>query len=57
MSIEREIEQQTIAIRELVDAIQLMTVTNQRILDALIDIAMGDDPDQQPLRDMDGNPV
>lgn len=57
MSIENEIRIQTQAIQELTEAIHAMTVTNQKVLDVLIEVMAGDDPDSQPMRDMEGNPV
>lgn len=57
MSIEREIEQLTNSVQSLVDQMALQNEVNQRILEVLIDVMAGDDPDNQPLRDMDGNPV
>lgn len=57
MSIENEIRIQTQAIQELTEALQAMTVTNQKILDVLIDVMASDDPDNQPMRDMEGNPI
>lgn len=57
IEIERAIERQTKAMIELADAIQAMTVTNQKILNVLIDVMAGDDPDTAPRVDLDGNPV
>jgi hypothetical protein len=57
IEIERAIERQTQALIELTDAINTMTVTNQKVLMLLLEIVGGDDPDQQPQVDMEGNPV
>lgn len=57
MSIEREIEQLTNAVQSLVDQIAAQNELNQRILEVLIEVAVPEDPDNQPLRDMEGNPV
>lgn len=57
MSIENEIRLLTEAIQGQTDAIAALVQMNQRILEVLIDVMAGDDPDNQPLRDMDGNPV
>ena len=49
-------ERQAEATEALAAAIDRMTVTNQQILEALITVVMQDeDPDAQPMRDMDGN--
>lgn len=57
MSIEREIGQLTNAVQSLVDQMAAQNELNQRILEVLIEVAVPDDPDNQPLRDMEGNPV
>lgn len=57
IEIERAVERQTQALIELTDAINTMTVTNQKVLMLLLEIVGGDDPDQQPQVDMEGNPV
>lgn len=57
IEIERAIDRQTQALVALTDAIQVMTVTNQKMLDVLIDVIASDDPDNQPMRDMEGNPI
>lgn len=57
IEIERAISRQTEAVQDLTAAILQMVETNQKILEVLIDVMAGDDPDNQPLRDMDGNPV
>lgn len=57
IEIERAVERQTQALIELTDAINTMTVTNQKVLMVLLEIVGGDDPDQQPQLDMEGNPV
>lgn len=57
MSIENELRLLTEAIQQQVEAINAMTQTNQQILNVLIDVMAGDNPDNQPLRDMEGNPV
>lgn len=55
--IERAVSRQAEAMEALTQALYQMTETNQRILEVLIDVMAGDDPDNQPLRDMEGNPV
>lgn len=57
MSIENELRLLTEAIQQQVEAINTMTQVNQQILEVLIEVAVPDDPDSQPLRDMEGNPV
>lgn len=57
MSIENELRLLTEAIQQQVEAINTMTQVNQQILEVLIDVMVPDDPDNQPLRDMEGNPV
>lgn len=57
MSIENEIRLLTEAIQQQVEAMNALVQMNQKILEVLIDVMAGDDPDNQPLRDMDGNPV
>lgn len=55
--IERAVSRQAEAMEALTQALHQMAETNQRILEVLIDVMAGDDPDNQPLRDMEGNPV
>lgn len=55
--IEQSLSRMASAMEGLTDAIQAMTVTNQKMLDVLIDVIAGDDPDNQPMRDMEGNPI
>ena len=56
--IEAAMDRQAQATEALAIAIEAMTVTNQQILEALITVVMeNDDPDSQPMRDMDGKPV
>ena len=57
MSIEREIELLTNAVHLLVEQMTAQNALNQKILEVLIEVAVPDDPDNQPLRDMEGNPV
>lgn len=57
IEIERAINRQTEAVQDLTAAILQMVETNQKMLEVLIDVMAGDDPDNQPLRDMEGNPV
>lgn len=57
MSIERELYELTQAINNQVEAMNALVQMNQKILEVLIDVMAGDDPDNQPLRDMEGNPV
>lgn len=51
------LDRQTKAMEELTNEIHEMTVTNQKVLMLLLDVVGGDDPDQQPQVDMEGNPV
>lgn len=55
--IEQSLSRMASAMEGLTDAIQAMTVTNQKMLDVLIDVIASDDPDNQPMRDMEGNPI
>lgn len=55
--IAQALERQTMAMQALTDEIHAMTVTNQKILQVLIDVLLGDEVDEQVLKDMDGNPV
>lgn len=50
-------EHQAQATEALAVAIEAMTVTNQRILELLLEVVLQDDPDGQPLTDMDGAPL
>lgn len=54
---ERQLERMTQAIEELAAAIQTQAVTNQRILELLLEVVLQDDPDGQPMTDMDGKPL
>lgn len=55
--IERAVSRQAEAMEALTQALYQMAEVNQRILEVLIEVAVPDDPDNQPLRDMEGNPV
>lgn len=49
-------ERQAEAMEALTAAIHEQTVTNQRIVEVLLEVVMQDqDPDAPPMRDMDGN--
>lgn len=50
-------ERQAAAMEDLAAAIQTQTVTNQRILELLLEVVLQDDPDGQPMMDMDGQPL
>lgn len=55
---ERELYELTQAIHRQTEAIEAMTVTNQRILEVLLEVVMQEqDPDAQPMHDMDGKPL
>lgn len=54
---ERELYELTQAIHKQAEAIEAMTVTNQRILELLLGVVLQDDPDGQPMMDMDGQPL
>lgn len=51
------INSQAMATVDLTEQIARLVEQNQRMLEILIDVMAGDDPDSQPMRDMEGNPV
>lgn len=52
------IDRQSQATEALAMAIEAMTVTNQRILEVLLEVVMQDqDPDAMPMTDMEGKPL
>lgn len=52
------LERQAEAMEALTAAIHEQSVTNQRIVEVLLEVVMQDqDPDAQPVRDMDGKPL
>lgn len=55
MSIEQAIEGQTQAMYALTDAIDRMIEQNQRMIEVMIEVMA--EGSEQPMRDMDGNPV
>lgn len=50
----RTLQDQTQAMDNLTNQIEQLVKVNQLILEAIV---LGDDPDNQPMRDMEGNPV
>lgn len=53
-----ELRLMTAAMEGLAAAMHEQTVTNQRILEVLLEVVMQDqDPDTQPMHDMDGKPL
>lgn len=51
-------ERQANAMEALAAAIHEQSVTNQRLLEVLLEVVMQDqDPDAQPMHDMDGKPL
>lgn len=55
---ERQLERMTAAMEALTAAIHEQTVTNQRILEVLLEVVMQDqDPDAMPMTDMEGKPL
>lgn len=51
-------ERQAEAMEGLTAAIHEQSVTNQRLLEVLLEVVMQDqDPDTQPMHDMDGKPL
>lgn len=57
IEIERAIDRQTQALVALTDAIQEMTVTNQKVLMVLLEFVAGDEEELKVQTDMEGNPV
>lgn len=57
VQIGHEIRMMRESMQDLANEIHEMTVTNQKVLMVLLEIVGGDDPDQQPQVDMEGNPV